>query len=43
MCRAIINLKKLILKIALVIVSMIIKTENFDFDNILFDEKSYNL
>ena len=35
------DLKKFVLKIARVIISMIIKLEEFDFDNILTDQKSY--
>ena len=34
------NKKKLVLKIVHVIISMTIKIEDFDFDNILLDEKS---
>ena len=35
-----INLRKFILKIVRVIISMTIKLEDIDFDNILIDEKS---
>ena len=36
-----INFKKFILKVACVIISMTIKVEDFDTDNILIDEKSH--
>ena len=36
-----INFKKFVLKVAPVIISMTIKVEDFDTDNILIDEKSH--